>query len=115
MSNDQEKILLSLTEALFTSLDDQMQLIYAKYADMLVNPNDIYQAFVSVLAQTLGRHIAAFPADERDQIALDALEIQEETTALVITETAKAELSKAQKKTAEVKYDLAKMKPEGNA
>ena len=115
MDEDQQKILFSLQETIFHGMDELFRLAHARYSDLLENPDDIYQSFVVALAQTLGRHIAAFPEQDRDQIALDALELQEEMTALVITETAKAELNKAHTKEPEVKYDLAKMKPEGSA
>lgn len=115
MDEDQQKVLLNLQDTIFRGMDELFRLAYGRYADQLENADDIYQTFVVVLAQTLGRHIAAFPEHERDALTLEALEIQEEMTALVISETAKAELSKAQTKEPKVEYDLAKMKPEGNA
>jgi hypothetical protein len=115
VEEDQAKLYVKLTESVMYGLDDLFQLAYAKYSDRITNPDDIYQAFVVALAQTLGRHIAAFPADLRDQVALEALQIQEEMTALIITKTSEAELAKAWNKAPEKDYDLAKMKPEGNA
>lgn len=114
MDEDQAKLYVKLIESLLTGLDDIFQLSYSKYMDRL-SDDDIYQSFIVAMAQTLGRHVAAFPEEQRDQIALEALQIQEEMTALVITRTAEAELKKAHTKGPEAKYDLAKMTPEGNA
>jgi hypothetical protein len=115
VEDDQAKLYVELTESLLGGMEDLFRLAYTKYGKRLTNTDDIYQSFVVALAQTMGRHIAAFPDDQRDQAALEALQIQEEMTALCITATTKAELEKAAKKDPGVKYDLSLMKPEGNA
>ncbi len=115
MDEDQKKAILAVTDDSMRGIDAQLRNVYISHADNFSDPEEIYQTFVVVLAQTLGRHIAAFPAELRDEIALEALKIQEEMTALVITETAKAELAKAQVASEDVPYDLSKMTPEGNA
>ena len=68
MDENQQKVLASLTDTLALGMDELFRLAYARYSPLLENPDDAYGVFVACLAQTLGRHIAAYPEEEQQQI-----------------------------------------------
>jgi hypothetical protein len=88
------------------------QVVYAAYSDKVEDKEDLYRLFVGVLAQTLGRHIAAFPEAERDELSEDAIVIFQDTLERTLEETQSREAPTIVKG---VTYDLATLEPKGRA
>ena len=59
MDEEQERVLLAITDTIFDGMDRVFRNTYALYADKLDNSDDIYQAFVVLMSQVLGRHLLA--------------------------------------------------------
>lgn len=106
-------VTIALHEASMNSLDRVFKLLYTTYEDQFEDSEAIYVTFVTVLAQTLGSHIAAFPEEERDRAAADAITIQKEMTDLVLEASRRHESSGTLDPSKE--YDLSQLVPAGRA
>lgn len=106
-----EQLIVKLQQSTTSSLDRVFQLVYAAYKDHVEDSEVLYRLFVGVLAQLLGRHVAAFPADQREQIGVEALHLYEEMLELVVRENEPKTEILVRGKT----YDLSKLEPQGRA
>lgn len=102
-----EQQLVSLHSTLTKGIDELFRLVFQSYSEIL-DEDSIYRMFSGVLAQTLGRHIAAFPESEREAIAAEVAILQDD----MIAECLKGWTNS---KPVDGEYDLANMKPMGNA
>lgn len=107
MSDDSEdKELVKLHTSFSDSLDALYQLHREKFTGKIPDES-IYRMFVGVLSQTVGRYLAAFSEEERASAIIEVSTLQEEMMELCLEQTPVSTQSKD--------YDLAKMKPMGNA